>query len=327
LNISILLFSSLFGGVVEAENSTYYIETGAYATIAELEQLAANMSQLGLVFEIDRRESLDGHDNWYGFLVGITGLLEATTVANTVAAQGGRGVGVYTGHHPTQATSFVQEEVGVQLSQREAGTFVPSGAPEVSLIEIQRRLMTLHRSELMSLLSQDVIFKFIKKVHSGGTSEAVSYQYLRNGNQRVAIGEGGESLPNAQQYSPEALLALYAESVGHIVNPPVYGTVRLQASGTYRGRRAQQFVYEDETRTAVIVTSRDGHLIFSVSDNSSAGEVQYQFHQWREMGGGAVLPLVTEVLWQGQLVETIEVREISLSPQFSEEYDLYFENP
>ena len=318
----------LFGGEGEAEYSAYYIETGAYATMAELEELAAAVSPLGLEIEIDSRESLDGHDNWYGFLVGLTNQQEAALVARTLAAQGGRGVGVYRGQHPAQAPPFApEEEVQVQLSQRGDILFVPSGPPEATLAEIQRRLMTLHRRELMDLLRQNIIFKFSRAVGLGGSGEGGNYQYMRRGDESVAMGAGGEPLPSTMQYSPEALLVYYAEAVDLLVNPPVYGAVRLQASGTYRSRRALQFVYEDETRSTVIVTSEDGRLIFSVSDSSSAGEVLYLFNQWREMGGGVVVPFVIEAFWQGHLVETVEVHEISLNPQFSEEYDLYFENP
>jgi hypothetical protein len=151
---------------------------------------------------------------------------------------------------------------------------------------------------------------------------------LRRGELSVLRDPSGDTrLVTLSEHAPEALFAPYIEAVTAISDPPVYGAARLLGAGLYGERSALLFSYEDETRSLLIVTSEDGRLIFKVDENSSAGEVRYVFNQWREVGDGVVVPLVIEAFWQGRLVESVQVHEITLNQQFSEEYDLYFENP
>ncbi len=324
----ILLLTSLHLGLSpENEASFYYVETGAYATRPELEELATSVEAMGLDVEIGSRESLDGHATWYGFLIGLPDLEAASDVARILASQGGRGVGIYTGDQPAQLSQAPDSGANLMISQGVPYSFESTGVPDISFVDIQEMLRTLHRREVVDLFRQNIIFRFSRVTQSGTSSESGSYQYLRKGDEIVVIGPSGEIEPVAYRHSPEVIFVRYIEVVNALVNPPPYGDVRLQASGTYGRRRALQFVYEDETRSSVIVTSENGRLIFSVEENSSAGKVQYRFNQWREMGYGVAMPFVIEVFWQGDLVETVEVHEATFHPQFSEEYDLYFENP
>jgi len=311
LSVCIYLFLALtpdLGGEV------YYVETGAYSTRAELSELAESVESLGLDVEVDRRESLGGRDTWYGFLVGFNDQGLASEVAEVLASQGGRGVRVYSGLHPTQAPNNRTPNPSMGTYTERDYRFVASGNPEFTLGEFRDRLRAILPQGITHPLRQDVVFSFSRYKPHPHIDTNTRFRFVRRDGQDEAVSGTGLSVTPSSQYSPEAVLHQYISAIDLIVNTPSYGTVRLQARGDYEGRGALQFLYNDETRSTLIVTSDDARLIYKIEETSSAGELIYLYNQWRELGEGIALPHVLEVFWRGELVEMIEVEELILTP-------------